>query len=308
MPGFNVRSLTSTHVAELLVDPGHKVMLDSFVGEQIIGADNVEPVTRLSGSTDKAPLSMSTANADPTRRSIVNPGDPTPKINTKADKLDYECVSHRLAAGLPAEIYDDADTAIRKMEELMRLQVGAMVKMDTEATLLDILKGTSGSTPISLTGKEWNAYSDPDHNPIRDIIAAIEATGGASMFLGRNVATALAQSPKLTGSSAGSGTEFLSDEQLIAKLQALGLASVMIAKYDHTNSRALNLPPLLARFYNNIACVYAPGAIKKFVKRAFTYDAYDDEDTEEHLFRAKETSVFVSAYPESIHAFTGVLV
>lgn len=308
MSGFNVRSIQPQHLAELLQDQSHKAKLETgFFGPQMIGEDNTHKVDRLKGSVDKAPLSLLTAPSDTVRTSLVMTDSPTPKGNAELDVLNYICNEYRFAMALNEVVYNSPDAALRELEQLLRLHAGARVKVDSERDLMNILNGTSGSTPSSLTGKEWNAYSDADHNPVKDILNVIALTGGGNMFLGRNVANALKQSPKLTGSTAGGGVEFLTDAQLIEKLIGLGLANVWIAGYDFVNSRPLNLAPSVARLHDGIAAIWAEGAIHRFVREEFQYDMYEDKDTRKVYFRALETSCYESAYSESVVAFTNIL-
>lgn len=308
MASFNVRSIGQAHLNELIQDQSHKANIEKgFFGTQMIGPDHTHVVTRLKGSVDKAPLSLLAAPGDTVRTSVVAPDAPTPKGNAKLDLLNYEVNVMRYAYPLGQDVYDSADAALAELEKLLRNQAGACVKVDSERDLLQILNGTTGATTASLTGKEWNAPTDPDHNPVRDILAAISATGGGNMFLGRNVANALRESPKLTGSAAGSGTEFLSDAQLIEKLMGLGLANVWIAGYDFVNGRALNLAPQLSRLHDGIAAVWAEGAIHRFVKEEYNYDMFEDRDSRQTYFRANEISCYESAYSESVYAFTNIL-
>jgi hypothetical protein len=308
MAGFNVKSIQPQHLAELLQDQSHKANLErGFFGPQMIGPDYTHFVDRLKGSVDKAPISLLAAPSDTVRTSLVATDSPTPKGNAELDVLNYTCNEYRYAMSLNEVIYSSPDAALRELEQLLRLQAGARVKVDSERDLLQILNGSTGSTPSSLTGKEWNAYSDADHNPVKDILDAISVTGGGNFFAGRNVWNALKQSPKLTGSTAGGGVEFLTDAQLVEKLLGLGLANVWVAGYDFVNGRALNLSPQLTRLHDGIAAVWAEGAIHRFIREDFQYDLFEDRDTRKVYFRALETSCYESAYAESVVAFTNIL-
>jgi len=309
MSSFNVKSIQPSHLSELLEDKSHMADLErGFNGDQLVGLDNTFQVERLRGTVDKVGLSLSVAPGDSVRTSLVQTDSPTPKGNSKLEVQNYTCNEYRYAMPLNQVIYNSSDAALSELERVLRLHAGARVKVDSELDILRILDGSTGSTVTSLTGREWNAYADPDHNPVQNILDAIEATGGGKMFLGKNVANALKQSPKFTGSSAGGGVEFLTDAQLIEKIMGLGISEVVIAGFDWVNSRPLNLAPIVSRLHNNIAAIFAEGSIAKFQMEAFQYDMYEDMDTRKIYFRALETSCYESVYSESIVAFTNILV
>ena len=312
MAGFNVKSLGPSHVAELLADKGHTTHFESFVVDRLIGEDNIELCDRQSGTIDVAPVELTTGE-DSVRSALVAPGSPTPIGNSKMGVMAYTVNEYRKAYPLPQNTYGSADEALKALEKHMRLKPGLDVKTALEKEILAIFRAQgsvaegTGSTATSLAGKEWNAFADPDHNPLKDIQDAIDASGATKLFLGRNVANALKFSPKVTGSAAGSGTENISDAVLIEKLLGLGLSEVWIAGHDFVNNRSLNLPSSLSRLHNNTAALWAEGSIVKRVLTPFMYDQSEAWSEKQILFRASEESVVKSVYPDSIVAFTNIL-
>ena len=312
MAGFSIKSLGPSHMAELLEDKGHTTHFDSFVVDQLIGSDNIEMCDRPSGTIDVAPIELTTGE-DSVRSALVAPGVPTPIGNAKVGVMSYVINEYRKAYPLPQNIYGSSDAALRALERLMRTKPGLDVKTALEKEILAIFRAQgsvadgTGSTAQSLTGKEWNNISAPGHNPLKDILDAIELSGATKLFLGKNVANALKFSPKVTGSAAGSGTENVSDAQLIEKLLGLGLSEVWIAGHDWVNNRSLNLPGSLARLHASTAALWAEGSIVKRVLKPFQYDMTEDWSTQQVLFRATEHSVVKSVYPDSIIAFTNIL-
>lgn len=313
MPGLNVRSITAAHLSELLIDKNHIAAFEAFQAEALIGPANMRYVDRKDGTIDRAPIELSVADGSTARTAYVNAGDPTPKGNAKMDVLPFVCNEYRFAMPMPLNVYQSADTALRELERLFREGSGRKVKLASENELLTILRGTgtdannTAATVVDLTGKQWNAYSDADHDPARDIEAAVLSTGGSKFYAGKNVWSALKRSPILTGSSAGSGTEFLTDAELSEKLMGLGLSEVWYAGHDFQNTKSLNVPAVLSRIHDNTAAVWGDGAIIKAVMEEFQYDTYEDQDTRQILFRALETSVIKVAYKQSIVAFTNIL-
>lgn len=313
MPSLNVRSITNEHLAEMLIDQAHIAAFESFQADQLIGESNIFQVGRISGTIDRAPIELSASPNNTTRTAYVNPGDPTPKGNTKMDVLPYVVNEYRFANPMPQNIYESADAALSDLERLLRENSGRKVKVATENELLAIFRGQGSAandtlaTISNLAGKEWNAYTDTDHDPIRDIEAAVLSSGASKMFLGKNIAAALKRSPILTGSTAGSGTEYLTDAQLIEKLMGVGLSEVWIAGQDFYNTKSLNVPAVLARLHDNTAALWADGALVKARFEPFQYDQYEDRDTRQILFRALETSVVKVAYEQSVVAFTNIL-
>lgn len=304
---FKSSSINPSHLAELMQDGAVKTMLESFLAPRLIKPRYVKQVSRKTGSVDLAGPSMLTPDARATLNAKVGDFGDTAILHQAMGVLEYACQDYRIASALPQNVYVSEDAALQDLVDLLIYNAGVTVKASAEGSLLDILKGVSGSTATSLSGKEWDAYGDADHNPVLDLFNARKACGANILVLGENVAIALMQSPKLTGSSAGGGTEFLTQEQLVAKIMGIGYNEVWIGTQCWSRSAGLNQTGTIGQIHDNVACAFVDGAIQRMVYEEFQFDQYEDKNKDAVLFRAKESSIIKSTYATSVIAFTNVL-
>lgn len=303
---FNVSSITPAHLAELYQDGQVKTLLESYLATRLIKARFVKQVGRKAGSIDLAHASLLTPDARGIAAAKVGDYGDTPLAHTKMGVLDYVCQDLRMGSPLPQNVYASADQALSDLSDLLIYNAGTYVKGAAEMQLINILNGTTGSTPTDLTGKEWDAYTDADHNPVQDLLNARRA-GANVLVLGQDVAIALMQSPKFTGSSAGGGVEFLTEEQLVAKIQGLGYAEVWIGANCWSRGAGLNQAPAPAQLHDGLACAFIDGALMRVVYSEFEFDQYEDKNKDSVIFRAKESSIIKSANAAGIIAFANVL-
>lgn len=303
---FNPKSITPAHLAELLQDGAVKTMKESFIASRLIKDKYTKQVTRKAGTADLAHISLLTPDKRAIEAAAVSEYADTPILRNKMAKLDYECVELRTASALPQSLYVSADAAMADLVELLIHGAGVTVKSAAELQLINILDGTSGSTTENLTGKAWNSYSDPDSDPIRDLLKA-RRMGCDIAVLGENVVAAALEHPKFTGSDAGSGTHVITEGELVNKIQGLGYKEVWFGNNAWVRGAGLNQAGTLTQLHDGVLACFKDGAIVRLVQREFEFDEYDDKNKDARMFRAKETSVIKSANPESILAFTNVL-
>jgi len=316
MPGLNgATTIVTSLLDQLIKDSGHMANFDGFIAETLVGDANISEVEGLKILADIIPLEYGDLPVkDGVRSARVAHGAPTPMGNSKIDQMVVELIERRYAHPLTSLSRSSPTQMYRQLEELMRTKSGLQVKLDVEDELMNIFRAggssadnTGSTNTVVAAAAQWNNYVGASHDPIKDISDKMLLTGATKFFIGRDVAQALKGSPKFTGASAGSGTEFLTDAQLIEKLLGLGFTDVWIAGKVFVNGRSPNLPAALSRFHNGIAAMWSPGAVRMFKFEDFQYDEYECEDARVTKYRALQTSVFKTPYAESVGTFTNIL-
>lgn len=316
MPGMNgFTTRTGAILDELLRDEAHLSAFNGFLAEQVIGDAYRIPVSDVTAAVDLVPVEYdAVALLDGVRSAKVAHDAPTPKGNSKIEQVLITCEQYRKAHSISHLSRSSTRALYRDLEELMRTKSGLDVKAAVEADFLTIARGLGSQATYNgsdntalLTAQQWDNYAGVSHDPIKDISDKMLATGATKFLIGRDVAQALKGSPKFTGSSAGSGTEFLTDQQLIDKLLGLGFQEVWIAGKSWVNTRSPNLPAALARIHNGIAVMWGEGAIRQYVFEDFFYDEFESEDNRKTYHRAIQTSVFFVPFSQSVGTFTNIL-
>ena len=316
MPGLNgFSSRTGAILDELIRDEAHKAAFDGFIAETLVGDAYVSELDDIRALVDIVPIEYGDIPVDDgVRTALVAHDSPTPKGNSKIEQMPVLCNEYRFAQPLTQMSRSSTRQLYRDLEELMRTKSGLQVKLSVEKEFLSILRAqgssatyTGSTNTVVAAAAQWNNYTGLSHDPIKDISDKMILTGATKFFIGRDVAQALKGSPKFTGASAGSGTEFLTDDELIEKLIGLGFTDVWIAGKTFVNGRSPNLPASLSRLHNGIAAMWAPGGIRMFKFEDFQYDEYSSDDDRKDYYRALQTSVFKAPYAESVGTFTNIL-
>lgn len=316
MPGLNgFSSRTGAILDELIRDEAHMAAFSGFIAEALVGDGYIYEMDDISGLADIVPLEYGDIpTKDGVRTSLVAHDGPTPKGNSKIEQMKVVCNEHRYAFPLTQLSRSSTRLLYRQLEEMMRTRAGLQVKTDVELELLNIFRAlgnpannTGVTNTVVAAAAQWNNYTGLSHDPIKDISDKMLLTGSTKFLIGRDVAQALKGSPKFTGASAGSGTEFLTDDELIEKLLGLGFDEVFIGSKTFVNSKSHNLPPSLSRIHNGIAAMWSPGAVRLYKFEDFQYDEFENRDERKDYYRALQTSVFKVPYAESVGTFTNIL-
>lgn len=316
MPGMNgFTTRTGAILDELLRDEAHLAAFDGFIAETVVGEMNRRFLDDISALVDIVPVEYDAIPInDGVRTALVAHDAPTPKGNSKIEQMPVRCNEYRFAHSLSSVGRSSTRALYRDLEELMRTKSGLQVKLGVEQEFLTIARAQgsqatyNGSDNTALiTAQQWNNYAGAQHDPMKDLSDKMLATGASNLLIGRDVAQALKGSPKFTGSSAGSGTEFLTDAELIEKLLGLGFGQVWIAGKSWVNNRTPNLPAQLSRLHNGIAIMWAEGAIREYVFEDFFYDEFTSADDRKDYYRAIQTSTFRVPYSQSVGTFTNIL-
>lgn len=312
MAGFDIKSLTGSVIREFGDDPRLEEMFSGratgrvfekvYVDERKVIVDLETPESRL-------------PNASGQRSALVAYNSPTPKGNYEFAGVAMQLNDYRYAYPLGQTVFSSQSAMLNRVEDILFNKAGMQVMVDLEIGFRSIAQGTAtgpltAATPVALTNAQrWDNYAGASHNPVANLIALQQATGANKLFLSRDVANALRSSPVLTGSSAGSGTEFLSDEGLILKLQGLGFFEVYISGWDSVNTRPFRLPAQIGHLYTNMAIMWSDDALKEFILAGeeFYFDSFDDEDRKTRYLRAQQTSRLAVLYPDMVGYFTNIL-
>lgn len=313
MSGVNIGKIGPTIINEFLQDPAHMADFESFVCGRVFPKIYVD---RINVSRDIETYESLLLNASGQRSGRVNPGDPTPKGSYEWTTMNFKLAEVRHSHPLPQTIFSSSSAATAYLEENLRKKSGLKTKLDIEAEFLKIARnqGTSAEwqavTNVTLAnGQRWNNYSDPLHNPVKDLSDLMVQTASTNLFIGRDVAQALKFSPFITGSNAGSGKNDLSDGELLAKLYGIGFSNVYIAGMDLVNNRAFRLPAQTGQLHSKIAIMWADDAIQEYILEGeeFYYDMYEDRDAKTTFIRAQQTSTLRIPYAQAVGVFSNVL-
>lgn len=313
MSGLNTPTIGAATLNDLIVDQAHMSKFEAFQADNIVGARFIKPVNRLKTLVDYMPFQSGNIIVDDGRSSLVATDAPTPKGDTEMAQMPVRCQEHRFAQSLSMAGKSLAEFWA-EVQDLLRNRAGLRVKFDVEAQLMSILKNLGNSADftavtaedISTAARKWNNYTGASHDPIDDIMDLQRRTGATRMFMGSDVAQALVRSPIITGSGAGSGSEFVTYDKLIQTLQGIGFSDVIIG-HQPAQGRAIELPPQLKFIHDGVVAMWSPGTIEKYQFEAFQYDSYLDPDRRKEYYRALETCCFRVPYAEAVGVFTNVL-
>lgn len=313
MNGVNIGRIGPTLLQEFLKDPAHVADFESFVCGRLFPKFYVD---RINVSRDIETYESLILNASGQRSARVNPGDPTPKGSYEYTQMNFRLAESRFAHALPQTIFSSSSAMTAYLENVLRTKSGLRTKLEIENEFLAIARnqGTvanwQGVTNVALTNNQrWNNYADPAHNPLRDLSDHMVLTASTNLFIGRDVAQALKFSPSFTGSNAGSGTNGLSDGELLAKLYGIGFSNVHIAGMDLVNNRAFRLPAQTGQLHSKIAIMWGDDAIQEYILEGqeFYYDLYEVPDEKTTYARAQQTSSLRIPYAQAVGTFTNIL-
>lgn len=312
--GMNTPTIGPDVLNDLIQDQAHMSKFEAFQAENIVGQSYIFPVERLTGLVDIVPFAVGQLAANEKRRSLVATDDPTPKGNTFLAQMPFKCNEYRFAEPLSKVAGQSIKSFFAEVIDMLRNRAGLRVKVDVELELMSILKGLgsvasyTGATVenISAASRKWDNYAGATHDPWADIVDLQRRTAASAIFIASDVNDALKRSPIFTGSSAGSGKEFLSNAQMIEILMGMGFGQVIIG-HQPVNNRPVELPADLKWLHDGVVAMWSPGAIRMYKMEDYQYDVYFDEDRRKEYYRALQTSVFKVPYAEGVGVFQNVL-
>lgn len=295
---------------ELLNDPGHMATFDAYQADNIVGANHIKPVAGLESLQGVVP-SQYTMAAQDRRPARMDLGGPTPKGNTKLDYFDVICELFGFAEGISKLRGKSLAQVFSDVTQWLRDSAGHQVMYEREQALMAILKGTgsaatrTGSTVENLaTGtRYWDDYTNPAHDPVKNLLDLQRKTGATRLFLGSNIGHALMRSPIMIGDI---NKTYIPKSQLIENLRGLGFDDVIIG-HQPTQNGPKEFPLALKYLHDGVAAMWSPGALKKYSFEPYQYDAFEDKDHRMDYVRALETCVFKSPYAEAVGVFTNAL-
>lgn len=309
---MNIKTLAPQLINEMREDERLVKMFENMYVGRIFDKEYVD---RRVISVEIESLESRLPNASGQRSALVAYNSPTPKGGYDFGYTSLQLNDFRFAYPLGQTVFGSASQMLSYVENVLFNKAGMQVKMEIENQLVQIAKGTATGPLTSATAKalandqRWDSYAAANHDPVADLIALQQATGSNNLIISRDVANALRSSPVLTGSSAGGGVEYLTDDELLAKLAGLGFWNVYITGFDPVNLRAYRLPALIGSLYTGMAMMWADGAIKEYILEGqeFYFDQFSDPDRKTDYLRAQETSRLAVLYPDQVGYFTNIL-
>lgn len=313
MPGYNASLITPDVLRNMQLSEAHQRVIDSFIAQQIVLGPYWNEVEVDKGifpvfkETDDGSVAIDDVN----RTTFVANGAPTPKGNLQTIDVTYICEEQRLGVPLTKRSHKNLDAYFSDVSGTALAQAMTRVMSDRDKRLANILRNGSSvaftqGTNQALTGREWNNYASATHDPVKDLRDMMTLTGANKLALGQNVAYALSRSPVLTGSTAGSGDNFLTVASLIEVLQSLGFIEVVIGNVrNHVGSQSL--PLSLGDIWNGTAAMWSDGAIHAFEHEALHYDTFEDHDRKTTFYRANTSVCFRIPRAGEVGTFTAVL-
>lgn len=276
---FNVGSISRQQLMEILDD--HRTDLAALEGFKQFS--HVRPVKAMKGSLYlwDTPVGVPSSGG---QTSKVSPGQPTPQGNLGLGTVDYTCHEFALDNPLPKSAQKEiAAISGADLSELVR-NASLKVLRDFNADIATLLKGDDADYAITerTINDKWDTSSATPIEDVDAIVKALRGGGELTAVVGWDVASALSKAAKITGSSAGSGREYVNFEGVAMFLRERGIKNVWI-----DGSAQQNGEPNFARSYNGVY----DGVFAVFPRNALITALFTDLDND--VFEDKKTrSVF----------------
>lgn len=271
------------------------------------------PVDRMSGVSRRLPLQQGRIAAKGSRRSKVGTGGQTPQGHVKDDLIPFSCDEFRFKEGINEVRKKEVEDYMNDVDGLLRDRCAFTVLLDGELDLHDVLLGDGVNSSVNhqstITEVLDNAdrFSDPASKPVNIIAKGIRRLGkGCELFMGWDVAYWMSFHPQFTNVNAGTGSEFIGFDQVIAKLKSMGISRVHIGGQEfQDNPREFSFQQ--GFMHDGVFCLNQPGNIRQIVFEELFYDSYEIEDTRDAYVRALRTTVAQVQFEDSTIAYKNAI-